>query len=142
MFAKTKAEIEHIREESAQFMSDKALKYVNSLPDIEQYPAARVEVAPDKDIYMYRRSASSSAESMNRANKAARDSTAVDVVQSMKQLIDLETKRFNEKKEMVWNWTEELTPHGIKLCDEVCANIISVCIKLTLLNMMIGGREK
>ncbi len=64
MFAKTQAEIDHIREESAPFMSDKALKYVNSLPDIEQYPAARVEVAWDKDIYMYQRSASSSVESM------------------------------------------------------------------------------
>jgi hypothetical protein len=73
MFAKTKSEIEHIREESAQFMSDKALKYLNSLPDIEQYPAARVEVGRDKDIYMYRRSASSSVESMNQSNKAARD---------------------------------------------------------------------
>jgi hypothetical protein len=69
MFAKTKAEIEHIREESAQFMSDKVLKYVNSLPDIEQYPAARVEVPSDKDIYMYRRAALSSVESINQQTR-------------------------------------------------------------------------
>ncbi len=50
---------------------------------------------------MYRRSASSSVESMNRAIKAARDRTAVDVVQSMKLLIDLKTKRFNEKRDGV-----------------------------------------
>jgi hypothetical protein len=109
MFAKTRAELEHI---SAQFMSDKALKYLTSLSDNEQYPAARVDVGRDKDIYMYRRSVSLSVESMNRANKAAKDRTAVDVVQSMKLLIDLETSRFNEKKEIAWNWTEELTPHA------------------------------
>ena len=123
MFAKTKAEIEHIKKESAPFMSDRVLNYVNNLPDDEQYPAARVDVSGNYDIYMYQRSASSSVESMNRANKAARDRTAVDVVQSMKLLIDLETNRFNEKKEMVWNWTEELTPHGIKLRDDVFAKV-------------------
>jgi hypothetical protein len=53
MFAKTQAEIDQIREESAPFMSDKALKYVNDLPDVEQYPAARVEVSPNYDVYMY-----------------------------------------------------------------------------------------
>lgn len=91
-------------------MSDKALKYLNTLNDNEQYPTARVDVR-NKAVYMYRRSASSSVESMNSANKAARDRTAVDVVPSMKLLIDLETRRFHDKQEMVWNWTEELTPH-------------------------------
>ncbi len=68
MFAKTRTELEHIREESTQFLSDKALKYLNSLPDNEQDPTARVDVGRDKDIYMYRRSAFSSVESMNQAN--------------------------------------------------------------------------
>jgi hypothetical protein len=54
------------------------------------------------------------------------------VVQSIKLLIDLETRRFNEKKEMAWNWTEELTPHGIKLCDEIFANIDFVVYQIDI----------
>ncbi len=51
-------------------------------------------------IYMYGRTASSSVESMNHANKPARDRTAVDIMQSMKLIVELETGRFNAKKEM------------------------------------------
>jgi hypothetical protein len=41
-------------------------------------------------------------ESMNRANKAARDRTAVDVVCATKLLLSMSAKRYHEKKEMAW----------------------------------------
>ena len=44
-------------------MSDKALKYLNSLNNHEQYPAVRVNMG--EGIFMYQQSASSSVESMN-----------------------------------------------------------------------------
>ena len=56
---------------------------------------------------------------MNAANKGVRDWTAVNVVQSMKLLLDLESKRYHAKKEIARNWMETLTPHGIKLRDEI-----------------------
>jgi hypothetical protein len=43
-------------------------------------------------------------ESMNQANKAARDRTAVDVVCATKLLLSLSSKRYHEKKEMAWKW--------------------------------------
>ena len=43
---------------------------------------------------------------MNQANKPARDRTAVDLMQSMKLIVDLETRRFNEKKEMAHGWSD------------------------------------
>jgi hypothetical protein len=91
--AKTTADIERIKADSAPFMSNKALNYLNSLEDCEQYPGARCSKDPD-NIFMYQRSASSAVESMNQANKPARDRTAVDVMQSMKLIVDLESRRF------------------------------------------------
>ena len=56
------------------------------------------------DIIMYQRSASLAVESMNQANKAARDRTAVDVVCATKLLLSLSAKRYHKKKEMAWKW--------------------------------------
>jgi hypothetical protein len=40
-------------------------------------------------------------------------------MQSMKLIVDLETRHFNEKKEMALGWPDTLTPHGNKLRDEI-----------------------
>jgi hypothetical protein len=121
--AKTKADVDRIRNEHVLQMSDRVLKYLATVADDAQYPACRVAKTEHKEVYMYRRTASSSVESMNRANKAARDKTAVDVVQALKLLIDLETSRFLKKKADAWNHNETLTPHGIKLRDEIFGNV-------------------
>ena len=81
-------------------------------------------------------------ESMNRANKAARDKTAVDVVQALKLLIDLETSRFLKKKADAWNHNETLTPHGIKLRDGFLGMLTSMITQLILLSMMTRGCAK
>jgi hypothetical protein len=60
---------------------------------------------------------------MNQANKPARDRTAVDVMQSMKLILDLECRRYKEHKEEAHSWAEFLTPYGIKLKDEMFAGV-------------------
>jgi hypothetical protein len=116
MKAKTICEIEQIKHKHAPFMNDKALKYLNAFDDAAQYPGASVAVDYSR-IIMYERSASSAVESMNRANKAARDRTAVDAVCATKLLLFLSSKRYQEKKEMAWKWQGHLTPYGEALRD-------------------------
>jgi hypothetical protein len=72
---------------------------------------------------MYQRSASLAVESMNQANKAARDRTAVDVVCATKLLLSMSNKRYHEKKEMACKWQGQLTPYGETLCDAAFENI-------------------
>ena len=64
---------------------------------------------------MYLHEASSSVESMNKANKPARARTAVDVVCSTHLLVDMCSNRYQAKKEEAWRWEDTLTPFGIKL---------------------------
>ncbi len=66
-------------------MDHKALTYVNSIKDNQQYPAARVAHGARLEgettyMYMYQRSLSSTAESMNAANKSVSDRTAVNPI--------------------------------------------------------------
>ena len=103
-------------------MSNKTLKYINSLKDHEQFPGARCSQDP-ANTSMYGRSASFLVESMNQANMPARDITAVDDMQSMKLILDLETRCFNKKKKEAHDWTDILTPYRNKLRDEICENI-------------------
>ncbi len=120
--AKTICEIEQIKHKHAPFVNDKALKYLNAVDDVAQYPGARVAVDYSR-IIMYQHSASSAIESMNRANKAARDRTAVDVVCASKLLLSLSSKRYHEKKETACKWQGHLTPYGEALRDAAFENI-------------------
>jgi hypothetical protein len=69
--ASTKREIDHIKHEHASYMDINALNYLNTLPDEQQYPGARCDRINPK-IFMNQHSASSSVESMNKANRPAR----------------------------------------------------------------------
>ncbi len=122
MKAKTLCQIEQIKHTNATFMNDKALKYLNAVDDAAQYPGARVAVDYSR-IIMYQHSASTAVESRDRANKAARDITAVDVVCATKLLLSLSSKRYHEKKEMSWKWQGHLTPYGEALQDATFENI-------------------
>jgi hypothetical protein len=121
MKAKTICEIEKNKNKHAPLVNDKALKYLNAVDDAAQYPGARVAVDHSR-IIMYQRSASSAVESMNQANKAARDRTAVDVVCATKLLLSMSAKRYHKKKEMAWKWQGHLTPYGEVLQDAVFEN--------------------
>jgi hypothetical protein len=72
---------------------------------------------------MYQRSSSSTAESMNAANKPVRDRTAVDPINAMILLLKLEAKRYADNKEKAWEWTEVLTTHGQKLSNNAFRSI-------------------
>ena len=98
------------------------MKFLNAVNDAAQYPGARVAVDYSR-IIMYQRSASLAVESMYRANKAARDRTAVDVVCASKLLLSLSAKRYHEKKEMAWKWQGHLTAYGEALQDAAFENI-------------------
>jgi hypothetical protein len=73
-------------------MSNKDINYLNSLDDESQYPAARC--AMGLLVYMYFRSSSGVAESMNKANKEMRARTAVDLLNACILLIKLEVNRY------------------------------------------------
>lgn len=105
----------------AQQMDDKALAYISLVNDYQQFPAARVAHGAQHGVavYMYQRSSSSTAESMNAANKAARDRTAVDPINSLILLLKMESKRFCENRDEAWEWKDPLTPHGKKLSEKV-----------------------
>ena len=118
LHAKNRAEISHIKHKYSRHVEDRALKYLNTVPDEEVYPGARCNI-DGKRCYMYMHTASSASESMNRANKAARSRLAVDVVSSSRLLLQLCASRYQEKKELAWKCQEALTPHGRKLRDAI-----------------------
>ena len=96
--ASTKAEIEHIQSKTAAYMDDKAMKYLTAPNDEQQYPGARCDT-PRRNVFMYQCSASSAAESMNRANQSARARMAVDPVCSTTLLMVMSAERYQHKKE-------------------------------------------
>ncbi len=122
MKAKTICEVEQIKNKHAPLVNDKALKYLNAVDDAAQYPGARGAVEYSH-IIMYQHSVSSAVESMDRASKAARDRTAVDVVCATKLLLSMSAKRYHEKKQMAWKWQGHLTPYSEALQDAVFENI-------------------
>ena len=87
-------ELEQIKRDNVVNVSDKALKYLNSMEDLNQYLAARF--AMEEGIYLYNCTASSSVESMNHANKEVRARTTVDVVIASILLLQLECKQFKQ----------------------------------------------
>ena len=98
-------EINHLKNKHAVHVDDKAVKYLNTVKNAEVYPAARCHLS--KSFCMYRRLSSSSAESMNKANQAARAKMAVDVVSST-----IAATRYKGQKEQAWKWDNILTPHN------------------------------
>ena len=106
-------------------MENKALAYIGLVPDHQQFPAARIAHGASNgvDVYMYQRSSSSTAESMNAANKAVRDRTAVDPVNAMILMLKLESKRFGSNRDKAWSWKEVLTPHGKTLMEKVFRSV-------------------
>jgi hypothetical protein len=94
---------------------------LNAIPDYQQYPAARCALG--EGISMFQCTASSSVESMNCANQAVRKSTAVDPVNAVILLPQLEGKRYGEHRDKAWDWSEELTPHGKQLVKTAFAEV-------------------
>jgi hypothetical protein len=102
-------------------IDDKALWYINLVPDHQQFPAARCVMG--ENICLYQGSSQLTAKSMNNAFFLVRERTAVDLVNATILLLQLETKRYNEYKAKAWNWNEVLTPHGKKLSEDAYKDI-------------------
>lgn len=80
--------LNYMRDKYGKNLTASQLKYLNSPTDESQYPAARC--AMGENIFLYDHEASSGVESMNKANKPARDRAAVDVVNAMILLVQME----------------------------------------------------
>lgn len=102
-------------------MSNKDLYYLNSINDESQYPAARCAMGPS--IFMYSRSSSGTAESMNKANKEMRARTAVDLLNACMLLIKLEVNRFYTMKKEAWGGSSILTPRGMEEYEATFSNL-------------------
>jgi hypothetical protein len=92
----TPAKINSTRNMYVKHMFAKDLQYLNTIKDEAQYPGARC--AMEEGIYMYQRSASSTVELMNAANKEMRARTVVDILNATLLLIRLECNRFLRMK--------------------------------------------
>ena len=90
--AKTPAAIDKNRFEHAQEMQQNALRFLSSIPDTQQFPAA--QCAMRDDICMYQCTASSAIDSMNQAKERVWNRTAVDPINSLILLIKLEAMQF------------------------------------------------
>ena len=80
--------LNYMRDKYAKNLLATQLKYLNTPTDESQYPAARC--AMGDNIFLYDHEASSGVESMNKANKPARDRAAVDVVNAIMLLLEME----------------------------------------------------
>ena len=97
-------------------MAPRDLAYLASIPDAEQYPAARCAMA--RHVVMYGRYSSASVESMNAANKEIRARTSVCLVNATILLLKLEGERYTTMKEMAWSNEGFLTPRGSLLAED------------------------
>ena len=97
-------------------MQVQALRFLNSVNDYQQYPAARC--ALHEHACMHKRTASSSVEAMNHANESVRDRSAVDPINALILLLHLEDKRYKGHVEAAWGRDHELTPYGSNLIGE------------------------
>lgn len=107
------ASLEKIKLDSAPRMSIKALTYLNKLEDTDQYPVARCNQG--EGIYMNDRKASSPGEAMNNANNSMRARTAVDPVNAVMLLVNLQAGRYERLSALAHSCKDILTPLGTKL---------------------------
>ena len=121
-------DLENIRERTAAGLGEKVTEYFYKINDAAQFPSARCNMDPS--IYLYDHEASSGVESMNNANKAVRNHSAVDPVNSIILLLNLEAKRYAKEHKAAWAWETSLTPKGEEICHKAFEEI--VCNNYTL----------
>ncbi len=72
----------------------------------------------DVDVCMYGKSATSRVKSINNANQVAQQKTAVDVLNAIILLLNLESKRFGLYQRQAWEREVILTDKGMQLMEE------------------------
>lgn len=122
-------ELENIREKTAAGLGKKVMEYFNKINDAAQFPSAWCNMDPS--VYLYDLEASSGVRSMNNANKAVRNHSAVDPVNSIILLLNLEAKQYAKQHKAVRALdTSTLTPKGEELFHMAFEEI--VCQQYTL----------
>ena len=121
MKCKNVEQLQYNKDKHFPNMSNKDINYLNSLDDESQYPAARC--AMGLCVYLYFRSSSGVAESMNNANKEIRARTAVDLLNACILLTKLEVNRYYKMKTEVWGGSSILTPRGIEEYEATFTNL-------------------
>ena len=119
--AKTLAEIIQLKAECYPHMEEEDKLYLDSIPDNQQYPAARCAMA--ETVIMYGRSSSQCVESMNAANRAIREWTSVCVTNAVMLLMKLESSCYEEMRVAAWRHDGVLTPRGRQLCDDAAKEV-------------------
>jgi len=114
-------QIQREKDKNFPFMHTGDLRYLTSLKDHAQYPAARCHLSAG--TYMYHRTSSAGVESMNAVNREMRAKTAVDPLNACILLMKMECKRFVKQRRMAMETDTELTPRGRVLYDEVFSNV-------------------
>jgi len=95
--------------------------YLEKLPDEVQYRAARCKL--HEDVCMFGSSASSGVESMNNANMAIRQKTAVDALNAMINLLKMDCVRYEKFKNEAWARILPLTPRGMIEMEEAFKDV-------------------
>ena len=119
-----------VKDKYFPMMHTKDLQYLNTIPDQNQYSAARCAMMPG--IYMYHCTSSAAIQSMNAANREMRAKTAVDPMNACILLLKMECKRFIKQRDLAWSMDAELTPQGKLEYDEVFANINAFDFTITV----------
>ena len=127
---RTVQQIANVKDKYFPMMHKKDLQYLLTVPDVNQYPAARCAMTPG--TYMYHRTSSAAVESMNAANREMRAKTAVDPLNACILLLKMECKRFIKQRDLAWSTDAELTPRGKLEFDEVFANINAFDFTITV----------
>ena len=105
--------------------------YLTKIDETKQYAADCC--AMEADICMYRKFASSGIESVNRANKPLiRMKTALDIVNAILLLLNVEGGQFISGKEKAWNWDHPLTPRGMDIMREVFDSVHLIEFRLSM----------
>ena len=121
MSCKTIEEIKWKKDKYYKRMIQEDIDYLELVPDHEQYPAARLELA--ENSVMYQRSSSQIVEAMNNANKRMRVRSGVDLVNATLLLLSMESERYDRQRTCAMNCGTMLTPKGNALRSSVLENL-------------------
>ena len=102
-------------------MAKKDKEYLDSVPDVEQYPATRC--AMNTNIYMYGHSSSLGVEAMNAANREMPECTGVCLVNVTMLLLRMEAEQFDRMRVAAWQHEGALIPRGRLLVDKCSAEV-------------------
>ncbi len=87
------------------------------------------------DIYLFHLQGSAGAESMNAANYAMRQRSAVDINNAMLLLVELECKRYRKQQAEACSTDSIFSPRGQKEFDETFNNLNHPQFRITLNKM-------